>query len=359
MRNSERSTFRRCGFKWDWAYNRRLAPEVEKGALSFGSLVHEALAVYYPPGVKRGPHPAATFEKLYHDQQRKFAQWDDEGNRIDALELGVSMLTEYVALYGADDTIDIIQSEIPMQIDVYDKKQRYLCTWVGRGDAAYRNRITGRIGFLEHKTAKSIEEELRINSGYGEQGLSYWWAGDITFHHRGWLKEDEHVDHVLFNWLRKALPDDRPRDRNGNYLNKPTKDALLVACADAEITVPKKATMEVLTGLLEAEGVEVAMYGAVSKVQQKPLFHRWPLPFGPGEMATINDRIRKEAWMMAETRAGRIPLLKNPTKDCVWDCPFKEACELHEMGADWESVLELEFTTWSPYEEHELVEEKA
>lgn len=362
MRNSERSTYRRCRQKWEWSYNRRLSPQRTKGALTFGTLVHEALAAYYVPGVKRGPDPAGTFEQLYLRQKRQFAQWDEEGNRFDALELGVSMLAGYIREYGEDDAIEIIAPEIPLAVDVYDKQGNYLCTWVGRGDAAYRDRSRStrsrqRVGMLEHKTAKSIDEELRINTGYGEQGLSYWWGASIVFQERGYLKGHQ-IDHVRFNWLKKALEDDRPVNANGHALNRPTKDALLAACAERNLIIPLKPKIEDLNSALLHNGVDPTQFGEPSKLQPKPRYYRFDLDLGDFEKDSINKRIRMEAWEMAQVRAGKLPIYKNPTKDCSWDCPFKEACEIHEMGGDWESVLELEFDIWSPYEDHELAEEK-
>lgn len=319
LRNSERSTFRRCRLKWHWSYNLRLAPMREKGALAFGTMIHAALAEYYPPGYKRGPHPAKTFERLYAEGGTTFSQWDEEGNKVPALELGIEMLNGYVNAYGKDDHIDIVQPEQSMEIDVYDAQGRYVCTWVGQSDAVYRNRSTARVGMLEHKTAKTIPDEVRINTGYGDQGLAYSWAATLFLRHHGLLAEDQQPEHVLFNWLRKALPDDRPKDENGYALNKD---------------------------------------GSISKRQPKPLFHRFPLEFGANEFATFNRRVRAEAWEMQQVRKGKLPIYKSPDMTCDWQCQFKDACELHEMGADFESVLELEYGEWNPYSNHELLEEK-
>lgn len=364
MRNSERSTFRRCRLKWHWSYNLGLTPPREKGALTFGTLVHEALATYYPPGRKRGTAPAITFEKLYLAQKRKFDQWDEEGNRVDALELGLSMLTEYLSEYGADDHIEIIAPEIPLAVDVYDKAGRYVCTWVGRGDAAYIDLSRSRprrpcVGLLEHKTAKAIPEQLSIISGYGEQGQSYDWASSIVFETQGILPEGARIDHVLFNWLKKSLPSDKTRNAQGHVLNLPKKDALIAKAAELQIDVGKKPTVDSLTALLEAAGVDVPMLGEPAKRQPGPLLHRYPIDYGRNEHQSINFRIREEAREMRLVRDGKLRLLKNPTKDCDWDCPFKSACELHEMGGDYQSVLELEFEKWNPYDSYELMEEKS
>lgn len=358
LRNSERSTYRRCRLKWWWSYNLKLAPEREKGALTFGTLIHECLAGYYPPGVKRGIHPAQTFDKLWKEGSYDFSQWDEEGNRHDAYDLGMSMCEGYVECYGKDSDVEIIQPEMSMQVDVFDKQGRYLCTWVGQGDAMYRKRSTNRVGFLEHKTAKSIEEELAVVSGYGEQGLSYFWAGNIVAKNLGIIKPDEALDHVLFNWLKKLPEDTRPRNAEGKCLNLPKKDALLAACEEHSIAVPKKVLVDDLHALLTAAGVDPFQYGEPSAKQPGLRFHRFPLDFGLGELEEINWRIRAEAWEMSQVRAGKLPLIKNPTKDCKWDCQFKEACELHSMGAEYQDMLEMEYLTWDPYSAHELVEEK-
>lgn len=345
--------------KWEWGYNLRHSTPQPKGALTFGTMCHSALELWYPPGRERGIHPAETFARIYDEQPDVFSQWDEEGNRVPARDLGIAMMNGYVEQYGEDKTIEILQPEIPMQIDILDRNGKYLCTFVCKGDAAYRDLRTGRVGFLEHKTAKAVPEEVFVNTGYGDAALAYYWAAELWFKEQGWLEAGEHVDHVRFNWLKKALPDSRPRNESGHYLNKPGKDALAAACEAAGL--PTKGTIAALSERLVACGYtefDIEQLGEVSKVQTGSLFSRFQMDFGPGQLARINERLRHEAYMMAQARAGKIPILKNPTKDCAWKCEFKNACELHEMGGDWESVLELEMVPWDPYSDHEMLNEK-
>lgn len=322
-------------------------------------MVHGALAAWYIPGKKRGQHPAEAFIEIYDADCDSnggvgFDQWDDEGTRIDARELGWAMLTEYVNEYGNDSDWEILQPEMAFQIDVYDKQGRYLCTLVGSVDGPARNRKTGRIALFEHKTAKSIKE-VRINSGYGEQGLTYWWALNMWLRHIGELKEGQLVDQVIYNFLRKGFPDERPRNANGYALNKPKKDDLIAALAAKDIYLPGKPTIELLTSACTEAGIQPELLGEISAKQPAPLFDRQPLELGETELLRFQRRLRMQAWEMNEVRAGRIPIYKNPTMDCDWDCPFKFACEIHEMGGDHEAVLEFEFKEWSPYEAHELM----
>lgn len=326
--------------------------------MTFGHGIHFALEKRYVPGRKRGPHPAGTFEQWYTENKKHFSQWDEEGNKIDALELGVAMLEGYVNEWGEDDHIDIIAPEMPIEIDVYDRQGNYLTTWVGRSDAAYedlskRRKATRRIGFLEHKTAKSITENLRVNSGYGEQGLNYAWAGTQMFRKLGIFKDAQAIDHVLFNWMRKALPDDRPVDEAGFSLNKPKKEALLDYCHAKGIIIPAKPKVEDLTAAIDATGYDHRLLGERSERQQANLFYREPLDYGEGSMLITERRLIAESWEREQVKAGKLPVYKNPDDHCNW-CQFKEVCEVHEMGGDWESMLELEFTEWDPYEGHEM-----
>src|SRR5690606_8094501 len=95
-----------------------------------------------------------------------------------------------------------------------------------------------RLGFLEHKTGKTIEEGLRINSGYGDQAIRYAWAASQVLRNLGVIGEHENVDHTLMNWLKKTMPDTRFIGPEGHALNKPGKDALLAYCAAHDIVDP-------------------------------------------------------------------------------------------------------------------------
>jgi hypothetical protein len=53
----------------------------------------------YPPGTKRGPHPAETFEQLYEEELKEavgFGFRDEDGKWEDALGIGVAMLCREV-----------------------------------------------------------------------------------------------------------------------------------------------------------------------------------------------------------------------------------------------------------------------
>ena len=83
LRTSERTTFKRCRWKWHQEFNELLKPQNDLPPLRFGSLVHLALADYYKKGVRRGPHPAKSFAKHYEAEMKAQGEF---GFRVQDLE---------------------------------------------------------------------------------------------------------------------------------------------------------------------------------------------------------------------------------------------------------------------------------
>ena len=39
-------------------------------------------------------------------------------------------------------------------------------------------------------------------------------------------------------------------------------------------------------------------------------------------------------------------------------CEFRDMCELHETGNDWEMFKEATYGNWDPYSDHEIIERR-
>lgn len=353
-RNSERASYRRCRQDWQWGYVEHLGTEDPHTALTFGTGVHHALEGYYPPGRKRGVHPAITFEKWYFEQGSAFDQWDDDGNKVDALELGIAMLNGYVEEYGGDDHLEIIAPEQVFEHHVYDKTGRYLGTWVGTGDAlavdlSKSSKKRRRVVFLEHKTTKgSIPDDVGMLSSYGEQGHSYWLGGTVLARKMGWIAEDEAVDSVEFNWLKKALPTTKPRNDDGYVVNKPSKGSLqeYLLGLPGQLYTPaglKGVLVDELIAIVDdiTGGKAYSLLGEVSKRQPAKLFGRNTLDFGDDDEQHISWRVMADFYEMDLARNGKLPITKNPRDENCRICQFREMCELHEMNSDWEAMKQF------------------
>lgn len=361
LRTSERTSFKECRQKWWWGYEERLVKVGPPStALRFGNLVHDALERYYRPGRKRGPHPARTYVKLYRSQladgmpEMSIRNNDDEDSEkwLDPIEFGVAILENYIAVYGKDDRYEIVQPEQSFQLDVmHPRTGKYMFTYVSTMDAVIIDLESKKMGLFEHKTSSNLQP-FGAPLTLDEQSSAYWTFGTMWLQATGKLKPGQDLDFMLYNFIRKQMPDTRPEDDQGRKLNKPKKDALRAKADELGLETKKGATIESLTEMLRKEGVQVELLGEVSQKQPAPLLRRETVMRGPHERVETFRRALNEFREMEMVRQGRLAVYKNPGKHCAF-CPFRDMCEVHETGSDWEAMRDSLFTTWDPYAEHE------
>lgn len=368
LRTSERKCFKRCQAKWWWSYREGLKPKgSESTPLWFGTIVHLALAEWYLPGTKRGPHPAETFVREAGEGLRTIKTSDATEERMaqyeDGVTLGKILLEEYVKKYGTDPQWEFIQAEQRFSLDVPWPKMaegrqklwtvddgELLCEYDGTFDGVYRDLETGRLELLETKTAKAIS----ISHLWGDdQAGSYYAVASHTLAKQGLIKPGERLAGINYNFLKKSLPDERPKDAEGYYCNKPKKDdyiAALEGYASQTAAQLKKLTLDMLE--VEAQVHGLTVLGERSKVQPGPLFHREMVNRTGAERKTQLRRIQDEAMQMQLLREGLLPIVKNPTRDCTWDCDHFQMCQLQENGGNWEDFKEVAYKVVDPYADH-------
>lgn len=320
LTTSERSQFKKCAQAWWWRYREGLSRKGEApDALWFGIGVHEALAAWYLNGKKRGPHPAETFAKWHGDEVRyiraamaeRDSEWYDEPKYEDAGELGVAMLEAYVQKYGKDPSWDVISVETPFKVKITRNGVAIARFW-STFDGVYRDLSDGLIYLMEHKTASAIQlAYLEID----DQGGSYFSVATKILRARGVLGPKENIAGVMYNFLRKSMPDDREVNAEGLSLNKD---------------------------------------GSVSKRQPTPAFVRQLVERSPSEVKTQMERMADEVAVMNAMRDGIIPVTKTPTKQCPNFCEFWNLCTLHERGSE-RAITALKrssFTQSDPYDRY-------
>lgn len=365
LRTSERRDFKRCPQRWWWGWREGLKTKgSEKTPLWFGTGVHLGLAEWYVPGTKRGIHPAETFAAYAKDSLHsiKVADATDEAvaQYEDGLMLGVTLLEEYVKHWGHDESWDFIQAEQAFSLNVpwpgNDRQGLYdvseltpadlLLVYKGTWDGVYRDLEDGKIKLLETKTAAQISTS---HLSLDDQAGSYWAIASHVLREEGLLRKGERIHGITYNFLRKGKPDDRPRDAEGYACNKPAKqdymDALGIGPAEA-----RKMKLEYMQEI--AVKAKVTVLGERSKNQPAPLFLREPVWRTSAERTTQLRRIQNEGVAMMAYRDGTLPLFKNPTKDCSWDCAFFAMCELQERGGEWETFKKAMYRQEDPYADH-------
>jgi hypothetical protein len=325
IRTSERSSFKRCRWAWNFSYNQNLRISRPKPVLRFGTLCHEALAEYYVKGKKRGTHPAKAFLKVYERDVAEYGEFvirgidseSDEAKWEDARELGVEMLTDYVEHYRGDPDWEVIATEHPFQYPVrHPKSGRILFYYVGIVDLVMRQISTGRIFIWDHKTTDSIKRWL-ATLGMNEQAGAYWTFGSQYLRDEGVIHENVYNDlsGIIFNFIRRARRDDRKQNALGQYLN---------------------------------------LDGSVSKRQPPDRWHRETTFRSDYDREQVLKRALNDYREMEMVKNGKLAVLKNPSPFTCVGCGWYDVCELHETGADYELMLKATTEEWDPYSAHEL-----
>lgn len=352
VRTSERSSFNACRFQWQLAYVDRLETREARPPLRFGSLVHKALELRYPPGLKRGPHPARTFEKLYQESLDeaenkwgfKVGQDDDDRAWADALDIGVDMLEMYVEQYGRDEDIEVIASEMSFSVPVFARPAGpddpighpwiacnpdadgavHLFNYAGTIDGVWRTRIDGRVRINDYKTCSGDPiKEAQSKGVLDEQATAYWtWGADALvdkgiLRRTGSAKKHPNIrdlDGMLYTFLHKGKRDPRPKNAQGQSLNKDN---------------------------------------SVSKKQPVPMFHRELVYRSEADQDAARQRAVDQFVEMQACRLGELPIYKSPgtgypNQQCK-GCEFRDVCELHEIGEDWQSLARATLVEWDPY----------
>lgn len=356
IRTSERVLFKRCKQAWWWAYREGLKPKRAKTALQFGEWYHVALAAWYLPGLKRGPHPAETFARIADADmvyiKTQDATEEEVAEWTDLKTLGVTMLEGYVDSWGLDERWEVIEPERTFTFDIPwpewwgEDVRALLARYVGTYDLVIRDLATGWIWIIEHKTAKTIRvDHLPLD----EQGGTYYAIASRALRKAGLISSKEVVKGVLYNFSRKALPDLRPKDPQGYATNKPEKRHYIAAL---EGQVEGLARMSLAQLESAAAALDVPVLGDRSKTQPSPLFHREPMPRTRAELRSQLVRIQNDAGTMEVYRRGELPITKTTHWSCAKLCDFYQMCRLHETSGNWQDIRNIAYRVEDPYAAH-------
>jgi hypothetical protein len=353
IRTSERGTFKECQWRWyhEWHLGLR-GPNVPTWSW-FGTAIHKALEVRYPVGLKRGPlgDVLDAFEDACDGEHaniwEKGGDLDDEEVH-DSMELGKAMLTGYIKHYDQDSRWQVIHTEQPFQIDVRDPRTgRLIAVYCGTWDLFVWDRQDKVYRLVDHKTRKQFKQDWTFFD-LNDQGGSYLWVAPEVLRHLGLLGPKDHIDGIVFNMLRKAMP--QPTAEDGIRYNLPKRQHYHDALNAARIEFPVKATLPKLAAIAQENHVEVR--GDPRAVQPTPLFKRYTTRRGLEQRVNQGRKVLAEATHMDLARRGRLPLLKTPTEDCV-RCPLFDMCQLDELDpAEAQAYAATMLVKRDPYADH-------
>lgn len=326
VRSGERMKFKRCEKAWFWAWRKGLVPRGARfGALELGTWIHAAFAIWYMTGFKRDKAGLKSIFIVISQAAIILATEEgapehviDEAWELQAL--GEAMMDAYQTKYGLDPEVEVITAEIPLEFtlvtELNPRTEKWEATAVHRlkPDLVYADKA-GDIWLMEHKTAKSIRtEHLVIN----DQGAPYAAMAERALKKSGVLGKRDEVKGVMYNFLRKQLPDLRPENAKGQKLNKD---------------------------------------GSVSKKQPAPFFLRHPLILTREQkrrtlvrVATETQRIQATTTALKSGHLDPDDLQKTPHWSCPKHCDYWAMCIAEERGADIRFMEKTMFIRQDPYE---------
>lgn len=359
LRNSERGDFKRCPWLWEQVWLKGYTTRRVPTWAWFGTAIHKGLEVRYPVGNKRGSvaDMIDAFVESCEDQTRKIYSEGgefEEDEVVDGIELGKTMLLGYVEEYGEDKQWEVIHSEQSFQIDVPDPldPSKVIVVQAGTWDAFVRDKVEKDFWVIDHKTRKTFPSNWDFYD-INDQAGTYLWVAPEVLTHMGVItkKEAKKIQGLIFNALRKHMPDVRPTGPDGKKHNSPNKAHFYEALKDHyELNPNRLPAIPVLAEMANEQKIQV--WGDVSARQPSPLFHRQPVERSLQERVQQGQRVQQEAQWMREVREGRMPAFKTPTEDCV-RCIMFEYCAANEY--DKEEGEELARTILrhrDPYRDH-------
>jgi hypothetical protein len=181
-------------------------------------------------------------------------------------------------------------------------------------DLVYRSKRDLGVWLMEHKTAATIRTEHLV---IDDQARPYGAMAERSLRKLGLLGKDEQFKGIMYNFMRKALPDERVIDEQGRALNK---------------------------------------NGTVSKRQPSPLFVRHPVTMTRAAKVVALRRIQGEAVMLTmmtkSIREKKIDpdfIPKTPHNSCPKTCDFFAMCTAEEQGVDITEMRRRLYTRRDPY----------
>lgn len=334
VRTSERNDFKRCPWFWEMHWRQGWAPKREPTWAWFGTAIHKALEVRYPVGDQRGKLSLVleAFEQALGDEKRRMLSQRldfSENDLVDALDLGVAMLRGYVQKYGQDTEWEVLHTEAPFQIDVLNAEGTLIAVYCGTWDLLVWDKRRKRWRLVDHKTARAFPDFAWLS--LNDQAGSYLWVAPEVLVHKGIWDERHDIDGITFNYLKKAMPDERPTDDQGRALNKPTR-------------AEKKLHGDNYPG-------SVSLRQPASRYEREETFR------SPAARVRQHHKVVVEIEHMNAMRNGELEPYKIPMPDCV-RCPLFDVCDLHDQGDDWQDMLETTFVQRDPYLDHRAAMEE-
>jgi hypothetical protein len=333
IRTSDRLSFRRCRRKFNWWYVHRgnLTRRESPDYFWFGTGFHFALEDYH--GYRRFPSPSEAFA-AFVDACKRTPAFPIPQNIDELEELGLGMMSYYEEWLLTRDPLitlevgGVPQVEVNFQIDI--PLDPGLLNEYGFDRAVYTGTIDrvvvdeyGRLWLGDYKTARAIQTS---HLDTDPQISAYCWAAQHIY--------NMPVAGFFYMQFKKVVPHQPAFLKStGTFSvakNQVTTHALyrraLVNMYESveRAPTPNIQFLEYLEGQESERADSLIAFDSIERSQN--------------QIEAEGLKILQET---AEMLNPNLPMYPNPTRDCSWDCGYKTACVLMDLGLDYEHELEL------------------
>lgn len=288
------ATFRDCRMKFWWRYVEGIVPTVTDPALSFGSLIHEALRLW---------HQTRDLNMVREEIRLQTLKEEDRVHRLKAL----AMLEGYAATYP-EEAFEVVALERKFKGEIRNPETNCASRsfiLAGKVDGVVRQ--GGRYYLLEHKTASQID------GGYLEK---LWCDFQISLYSRYLEGEGFLVEGVVYNVLQK----------------------------------PALRRYEVNSKRNEPESDEAYLERLRVKCLEPGMYHRETITLSAAHLEMIQGELWDLCQSLLEAKR-RGSWYQNPSQCWKWNrpCPYWRLCRAEPLSRD--PIKQNFYTSVPPHEE--------
>jgi len=353
IHTSDRILFKRCRRKWNWQSSMRenLLPIGQAVApLWFGTGWHFLMEDYH--GYQKYPtvdHAIVAFKDAHNARELP----DDPRALLDLMAGMAHYYTEDWLTYHPEPyktlwVSGIPQVEVDIDIDITDRL--HTRCWDRYGDSDWLEgvlqgrpviyRMTlDRVAIDEHdlvyvidyKTARQVDTNKLSND---PQVSAYFW-GAAEFY-------GDRLGGVVWQQHLKSFPEDP------EWLHSSQRFSMNRQQCRSTYPLYRKALKEKY-GRIPAQYVEFLDWLAEQQGDWGDRFVRRDIiRRNPHARRAEEQKILDEVLDMLDPG---LPLYPNPTRDCTWDCPFKDPCIAMDDGSDMDFLLKTSYEKWKGYKQ--------
>lgn len=350
VREAERAAFKRCRRAWDFGSRsrRNLEPVAPQQVFDFDRAIHDALALWYFPGMWEWPRgivlPVAMqgFEKSMRRQRAGYAAHrevsaEQEETFGEYLEKGEELLTRYFRWAPGVDAFSPVRVETDFDANVPDPQAPGLDLVAPRGPIHYQGRVDALVvdafdayWIVDHRVvAGDWEDPAQLL--LDERGVAACWGWEIYYY--GMKIAGTIYNELRVDALGAGEPPDAAAAPEPSLIGPP-------AAADAGV-LPGQRRMYLQAARVPEDRMEVSGSGP---------FRRTRITRPRAELQACGVQVASEA---REMTAPALAVYPSPSDEHCPSCAYREPCIAMNAGMDPSAILAARYRDRGPEEVEE------